>query len=313
MRGVTRLLLCGLWLASALMGLMGAPLRAAPPDNETRICQDLRLDYTVKSGAGEARDLNFFLFDAASRGCLHLAGELIERGASIEARNRFGNNALLIAAGAGHEDLVEFFMARGSKIDFRNLAGNTALVKAAIANERKTVKLLLKAGADPNAVNVKGITPLIAASFNGNARLVKLLLAAGADPAALDSTAKGALVYAAGRGYGTIVTRLLDAGIDLDRRHGHDLTALMWAAGHSNDVPAAEGLAVVRLLVERGAALDLADDRGRTALMIAAERSHAAVVGYLLAQGADPTQRDKAGKSARELASDERVRQALGN
>ena len=314
MKGITRFVLCGVSIAVLLAGPQTAGgLMAAPPgpESETRICQDLRQDFTVEGTKGERRNLNFFLFDAAGRGCLVFAGELIERGASIEARNRFGNNALLIAAGAGHEDLVELLMAHGATIDFRNLTGNTALVKAAIANERKTVELLLKAGADPNAANVKGVTALIAASFNGNARLLRTLLKAGANPGAVDATGKGALIYAAGRGYVSVIKRLLDANVDVNRRYGHDLTALMWAAGHSNDVPEAEGLEAVRLLIERGAAVELADDRGRTALMIAAERGHPQIAGYLRTRGADPAKRDKAGKNALDLAGDERVRQAL--
>jgi ankyrin repeat protein len=53
------------------------------------------------------------------------------------------------------------------------------------------------------------------------------------------------------------------------------------------------------------------DDRGRTALMIAAERGHPAIVEYLLERGADPTLRDKQGKSVVDLAADPAVRDAL--
>ena len=98
----------------------------------------------------------------------------------------------------------------------------------------------------------------------------------------------------------------------VDARYGNALTALMWAAGHSNDVPAREGLETVELLLTRGAGVDLADDRGRTALMIAAQRGHAEVVARLLAAGADPAVRDHDGRTALDLASGSAVRQALG-
>ena len=93
---------------------------------------------------------------------------------------------------------------------------------------------------------------------------------------------------------------------------GNGLTALMWAAGHSNEVPVGEGVETVALLLSRGAGVDLADDRGRTALMIAAERGHAEIVARLLAAGADFSALDKEGLSALDLASEPSVRRALG-
>jgi ankyrin repeat protein len=126
----------------------------------------------------------------------------------------------------------------------------------------------------------------------------------GADPTAADATGKTPLVYAAARGHAPIVRRLLDAGVPVDARHAHGLTALMWAAGHTNDVPEGDGLATVRLLLERGASLELADDRGRTALLIAAERGHLRIVELLLEAGADPRVRDRQGLGLAELAAE---------
>jgi ankyrin repeat protein len=68
---------------------------------------------------------------------------------------------------------------------------------------------------------------------------------------------------------------------------------------------------VVELLIARGAAIDAADNRGRTALMIAAERGDAAVVETLIMRGADRALRDKAGNTACDLEASESVREAL--
>jgi hypothetical protein len=57
------------------------------------------------------------------------------------------------------------------------------------------------------------------------------------------------------------------------------------------------------LFLDRGAHIDDQDDRGRTALMIAAELNHAAAVDLLLARGADKTIKDKQGKTASDLTS----------
>ena len=89
---------------------------------------------------------------------------------------------------------------------------------------------------------------------------------------------------------------------------GNDLTALMWAAGHSNDVPEAEGLVTVEALLAAGAPVGPADNRGRTALMIAAGRGHPAIAARLIAVGADPDARDNEGKTAADLAANDEVR-----
>ncbi|HYA04558.1 MAG TPA: ankyrin repeat domain-containing protein, partial [Xanthobacteraceae bacterium] len=100
-------------------------------------------------------------------------------------------------------------------------------------------------------------------------------------------------------------------GVDAKERYGNDLTALMWAAGHDEGVGAAAIGRVVDLLVAHGAVLDAADNRGRTALMIAAASGDAAVVDLLIARGADRTAKDKDGKTARDLAANAEVRERL--
>src|SRR6202011_2386726 len=114
----------------------------------------------------------------------------------------------------------------------------------------------------------------------------------------VDATGKTAMTYAAARGFAEIVTRLLDAGVDPKLRYGNALTALMWAAGHEDGVGGNAAASVVDLLISHGAEIDATDDRGRTALMMAAELGHAEVAGPLIKRGADQTLRDQNGKSA---------------
>ena len=78
-------------------------------------------------------------------------------------------------------------------------------------------------------------------------------------------------------------------------------------------MPSAEGLATARLLIERGAKFDIADNRGKTALMIAAERNHPEIVELLLKAGANPMSQDKQGKTAAQLAASDAIRVILKN
>jgi uncharacterized protein len=155
------------------------------------------------------------------------------------------------------------------------------------------------------------VSPLAAAAFRGNDRIVELLLARGAAADHVDATGKTPVVYASARGFALVVRRLLDAGVDAKARYGNDLTALMWAAGHDDGVGAGAAVEVAELLLERGAEIDAADNRGRTALMMAAERGDTAMAATLIAHGASRALRDKSGKTACDFTTNETLRDAL--
>ncbi|PSJ63084.1 ankyrin repeat domain-containing protein [Pseudaminobacter soli (ex Li et al. 2025)] len=255
--------------------------------------------------------LNSFLFRAADLGCTPVLLELLDRGASVFARDRVSNTALHYAAESGHKELVGLLLDRGAEINHANLDGSTALALAIARQRHDVVLLLLERGASTTGLAPRGSTLLATAAFDGDEQLVRVLLDRHSDPNEPDGTGKGPLVYAAAKGLTPIVRMLLDAGADVNRVYAHKLTALMWAAGYPNIVVAHDGLETAELLVARGASVHAVDDRGRSALMIAAERGHAEMVGWLLAHGADATLRDGQGKTAADLASDAAVLEAL--
>jgi uncharacterized protein len=285
-----------------------APAQPAGPPS----CAELERRLALSGPEATAMQLSLLLFSAADSGCVPLARRLIDAGASLAGRDRLGAMALARAARAGHVALVELFLARGAAIDARNLFGATALYAATENERRATVALLLANKADPNLPGRSGVTPLAAAAFKGNDRIVDLLIAGGAAPDEVDATGKSAMTYAAGRGFALIARRLLEAGVDPRRAYGSGLTALMWAAGYEDGVGERSALEVVELLLDAGAPLDAVDDRGRTALMIAAELGHGGIVERLLARGADRAIADKDGKRAADLAASEAVRALLG-
>lgn len=301
-------------LFAALLGALAASSAPAQvrPGAEDAACDALALRWRVKERRVDARERNFFLFDAADLGCAALVRELVEKGAAVGARDRAGNAPFLLAARKGHVDVMDYLVERGAELDTVNRDGSSALLLAVVDKRRRALRRLLELGLDPNRANRRGLTPLIAAAYNGDARAVAALLEAGAEPTALDASGKGALVYAAGRGFVRVVEALLATGrIDVDARYANALTALMWAAGHSNDVPGPEGLVVVETLLEAGADVEPLDARGRSALHIAAERGHAAIARRLVEVGAEPELRDREGRRAIDLAPDAKTRAAL--
>ena len=85
----------------------------------------------------------------------------------------------------------------------------------------------------------------------------------------------------------------------------------MWAAGYEDGVGVPAAVSVVDLLLNSGAPLDAVDDRGRTALMIAADLGHDEMADLLIQRGADRNVRDRAGKTALDLAANDNVRRTL--
>lgn len=274
-------------------------------------CDDLARQFETRRATLEPPQISAALFAAADNGCDALASRLLDGGASVAARDRMGGTALTHAARGGHEAVVRLLLARGAEINLRAVDGATPLFVAAEQNRVQAAEALIERGADVNLTGRAGVTPLGAAAFQGSLKLVDLLLTHGADPSSRDLSGKVPILYAAARGFKPIVTRLLATGIDVNAVYGNKLTLLMWAAGHANDVPVDDGVQVVTMLLDRGAAIDAQDDRGRTALMTAAELGHEEVVDLLLRRGAQPGVRDQAGKTAADLTSSEEIRAKL--
>ncbi len=102
-------------------------------------------------------------------------------------------------------------------------------------------------------------------------------------------------------------------GIDVNARYGNNLTDLMWVAGHEDGAGWNDVADIIALLIDHGARLNDQDNRGRTALMIAASLGHEKAVEILLARGADKGLHDKAGKTAIDLSANDELRMKLAS
>ena len=274
-------------------------------------CLDLHNRIVARGSKPDDRVLNVALFEAAEKGCLAVAEALFSHGATAAVRRSNGESTLHAAARAGEVEMAKLLLGHQAMIDLRDLQGAHPLFLAAEAKRRDMVTFLLANGASVNQPGRSDATALSAAAFAGSKPIVAQLLAAGADARLADKTGKTPVLSAAARGFQAIIELLLGQGIDINARYAHNLTLLMWAAGHANDVPEDEGRALVALVADKGAHLDDADDRGYTALMIAAELGHAAVIAELLKRGAASDVKARDGKTAADLASSEAVKAAL--
>lgn len=257
-----------------------------------------------------------------------IASLLLQRGADPTLGG--AARALHAAAQSGFLDVVEAVLRSGARLGEGVLDG--AFIRAAARGHAAVARVLLDAGADIRAVTryeSTDMTPLHAACQGGLAALVSLLcsrdagiaraafpdgrtplhvadsadviealVAAGADVDALKTSGTDRctpLLEAASLRYGSdaAAAALLQAGADPNVEgvlRGRRLTPLIAACE-------AGRVALVSLLLERGADAGRAAAGGRTPLHAAAAEANAALVDALLAAGAPPDswQRDDTG------------------
>lgn len=300
-----RLVLFG---AIPIAALVAMPVARAA---DSARCQELVRRFEDARPQITAMEISLTLFSAADNDCTALATALLDRGASPDARDRFGARPLSHAARSGHLEMVDLLLQRGAPIDARNLAGATALHVAAEGGKTAVALRLIERGADIELTGRSGVSPLAAAAYAGDEAVVDALLARGADARAADDTGKPPIVYAASKARLGIVKRLLARNIDVNARYSNELTVLMWASGPDEKVPDAPAAELVSYLLDAGAHIDERDNRGRTALMIAAEGGHTGIADLLLARGADISLKDGAGKRAADLTVLSALRERL--
>jgi ankyrin repeat protein len=108
-----------------------------------------------------------------------------------------------------------------------------------------------------------------------------------------------ALHYAVRSGKLPLIALLLERGADPNARDNEGLTPLLHLARTRTRL---DPIAVLELLVSHGADVNALDGRGNTLLMFYAKQGSGAPVRWLVERGADPSVKNRAGKTAADLA-----------
>ena len=236
-----------------------------------------------------------FLF-AARNGDLESVKLLLAAGANVNDADAWGVTATTIAAHSGFTDIVLFLLDKGANPNLDG-PGFTALHEAIERRDEKMIAALLDHGADPN-LPIKtwtptrrssddwyfdpmlvGATPYWLAARFAEPSVMRMLIQHGADPKFVHHAD-----YTAEQGFGAVQRK-------------ETANALMAACGmlrvHSwVEAPAAQReldtLEAVKIAVESGADLNLANTDGSTALDAAKALRYQSVVDYLTEKGAKP-------------------------
>ena len=262
----------------------------------------LLIEYGADVNARSSRDFAPLLF-AAQRGDLESVQALLGAGAQLDGATPEWGSALVAAAARGHEDVALFLLEKGADPKVADSNQITALHYAMLQGlahmggipthlnnsahvhrptMRALVRELLARGADPNArigdlaflpglpaitpkLSLSGVTPLMLAAAAADLSLTRVLLEAGADPLLASEKNSTALMVAAGLSFKQdrmtrleykdaleIAKLLIERGADVNVVGENGWTALHGAAYNGADE-------IARLLLENGAELDALD------------------------------------------------------
>lgn len=195
------------------------------------------------------------------------------------------NEQLIGAAERGDIATVLQLLVAGAEINSRDERGRTAVMAATHGNRVDTVQALIAAGADIHIQDSRLDNPFLYAGAEGLLDILKLTIDAGANTKLTNRFGGTALIPAAERGHIDVITELLTR-TDVDVNHVNNLgwTALLEAIILSDGGP--RHVETVRLLIDAGADVNLADGQGVTPLAHAQQRGYTAIVELLQNAGA---------------------------
>ena len=128
----------------------------------------------LQTATPSKQELNDQLFEAVRKGDVAAVTAVLDRGADVNAKFRYGMTALFKAAERGHADVVKVLLDRGADVKVKDTFYQaTAMTWALDNNHIAVVRLLLqKSGEDVDNVLVTG-------TREGNEELVKVALERG--------------------------------------------------------------------------------------------------------------------------------------
>lgn len=206
-------------------------------------------------------------------------------------RRTTGPFSTLGAAGAGRRHMVAAFALAWAPAAWAGTYDD--FLRAVASDDVTTVQALLRRGVDVNLRDEKGQPALTVALRDGQLRVVDVLLhAPGLEIDAPNAVGETPLMMAALKGHLDVARQLLERGARLEKE---GWTPLHYAA-------TGPSTALVVLLLDRGARVDVRSPNGTTPLMMAARYGQESSVDALLSRGADPALRNERDMNAGDFA-----------
>jgi len=223
-----------------------------------------------------------------------LALLLLSRGANLFTTNNEGNSPLALIFQKTATWWQNFFTQE--ILSLRDNSLNTPLFHAVSLDNPALVRALLQYGADPNLQNRTGSTPLHEAVRSNAGETAEALLQGGALVSANDlqgNTPLHLIVQGAELSIGTL---LIEAGASLSARNNEGRSPFHEAVRR-------QSLPIVRFFLQNGSRLNTRDNMGRTPLFDSIGQGNQEMVRFLLESGISVNDRDNEGNTPLHLAS----------
>jgi ankyrin repeat protein len=217
------------------------------------------------------------------------ADALLKAGATLATANALGITPAYVAAENGNAAMLRRLLDAGASVITTDPTGDTLLMAAVRAGNPDAVRLLLDRGAPVDAVEPQySHTALMWAARGDDTAILKLLVAKGATIDAATRVGEKPVVRPPGTGGGSHGVGIVRSGVPPQGEQQPTpggMTALLLASrdGH---------LDAVKLLIEVGADVNLADPNGVTPLLMALTNGQIDVAKFLLEHGADAKRAD---------------------
>ncbi len=264
------------------------PMMIATYNNDVATVKAL-IDAGADVNIQDKLDNNPFLY-AGAEGIMDILKLAIHAGADPTLTNRYGGTALIPASEHGYVDIVKYLLEQTTmNVNHVNNLGWTALIEAIILGDggekqQETVKVLLDHGADMSIADLEGMTPLEHAQEKGFKEIANILaLESFNQLTESDKThIKKDFFQAAAQGEVTQVTEILNKGIDINVADEQGRTAAMIAT--YGNFPD-----VVKVLIEHGADINRRDHMENNPFLYAGAEGYLEILKLTIEAGANPT------------------------
>ena len=233
------------------------------------------------------------LMRCARTGNADAVNSLLAHGANVNGKEiQKGQTALMWALEERHLEVAKTLIEHGADVHARTKEGFTPLLFAARQGELEHARLLVDRGADVNEITPAGLTPLLVAADSGHEELAIFLIEKGANVKVVDPDGLTAMHFALRRGMSILSFVNHGGGYPyseeyLFRPNMSKLIDVLLEHGANPNARIEKGTKLSGNISPGGGVVEVGL-AGATPFLLAAATSDVAVMRMLLAKGADP-------------------------